>query len=186
MLADFKAEVTTAPTPSSDSGSETTDTAVLVTKFAVTLFRHEVVLFRADQISDSRIALRKISNAHVLSLIQPFPACAYDHARVKISITTTAVASRSKEIDGASSATPFVLAEAASMALLHKRNWLQAMHDLQKARNVVIVDASLQMWCIIGHDGRPITETRALEMRNITNKVVTIERHDSLLVAILK
>lgn len=65
----------------SNGASETTGTTVEATKFGVAHYRQEDVLIRVDLINDLEIALRKISDGYVLSLVQCLRANGFDHAK---------------------------------------------------------------------------------------------------------
>lgn len=77
--ADVIEEVIPMPTGSSDGASETTGTALQVTKIDVAQYHHENVLPKVNQINEPDIALHDISDAHILSFVQFFLAYGSDH-----------------------------------------------------------------------------------------------------------
>lgn len=127
------------PTAPSDDAIGTTGTAVGVTKLDVTHYRHLNVLFKVNRINNSEIALRKISDAHVLSLVLSFRAHGSDNTRGTRSVTTTAVESRYKEHENAASAIFRDLDEAVYVVLLGGWHQLQALRELWKAEKVAWV-----------------------------------------------
>lgn len=68
--ADVEGEVTWLSTATSDYFIETTGSAVRVTELNVAHYRHKDVLTMINQIKDLDIALRKISDVHVLFLVK--------------------------------------------------------------------------------------------------------------------
>lgn len=73
-----------------------------------------------------------------------------------------------------------------SVVPLNKKHWPQTIRNLQNARDVALVEVSLQMWCIMQHESRPITETVALKLGNFANKVTSIVCRGSTFVAKVK
>lgn len=82
------------------------------------------------------IALRNISDDHVLSLIKSFHAYGFDCARGKLSISDTTAASCLDDSEGALSTTPRNQYEAVSVVPLDGRHRHQTQLDLQKAGDV--------------------------------------------------
>lgn len=70
---DCGGEVTPAPAETSDGVSETTGTAVRVTKFDLAHYRHENEFPRVIQVNFPEIALRGIVGAHDINLVQSIP-----------------------------------------------------------------------------------------------------------------
>lgn len=124
------------PAAPSNGASITTCTAVRVKKFDVARYRHEDVLLGVNQIDDLEIALRKISNARVLSRVQFNSLYVFNHARRILSVTNTAAASSFEESKEDPSATPRIFGKTASVALLDGKHHLQAMRDLHEAEDV--------------------------------------------------
>lgn len=94
-----------------------------------------------SQINEPEILLCDISDAHTLILVKSFRVDRFNHAGRTLSVTTADAASRSGDSEGAPLATPCVLNEASSVVLLDGLNRLQALFNLQKAKNVTCVKA---------------------------------------------
>lgn len=136
-----KQEVTQVQIKPSGGDYETTDAAVLVSNFELAHYGHKDSLLRVHPINDPDIPLHDTSDAHVLSPVQFFQANGLDHTRETNFVTTTATATRSGTCEGAPSGAPLVHDEAASVVLLNRRHWLQALPDFQNAANVARVEA---------------------------------------------
>lgn len=119
-----------------------------MTEFDVTHYCHEDKLIRVNQINDPEILFHDTSDVRDLSLLKSFQIYSCDHARGILSVTTTAAASRFEESDGAPSAPPRDIDEAASVDQVVERRRLQALQNLQNAGDVVKVEASLLVWCV--------------------------------------
>lgn len=130
LSADVNGEYTEMATWPNDGGSETTGTALRVSKFDVTHYRQEEMLFRVKQINDPENLLRDVGNSHVLSLVHFFRTYTFIHARGAFSVTTTATVTNSKIFEGALSSTRRVLDEAVPVVLLERGHRLQALHEL--------------------------------------------------------
>lgn len=105
-------------------------------KGAAACYRHRNLLYKVSQINDPEISLRSINDAHLLSLLKPFCAKGFDHARGTIYVTNIATTTCSDACEGAPSSTPCDLDEAASVVFLNERHRLRELPDLQKAANV--------------------------------------------------
>lgn len=139
---------------SSDGASETTGTTVGVMKFGVAHFCYEDLFLRVHQIKDQEILQPGISNAQVLLVVQFFRLYRSEHARKRVSVATATMATRSEAYGGSPMATPRVLDKIASIILLDWRHQLQVLQDLQRAANVVWVEALLLVRRVTRHDGR--------------------------------
>lgn len=133
---------------------------MLVTKFDVAHYHHEYVPLSVNQTNNPEIPLHDICEAHVLSLVQFIRQYGFDYARGTLFVTNTAVANRFEESEGALSAISHGLDEAASVVLPDGRHRFQALHDLQKARNVSLVVAPLLVRCFTRHDSRQIAKRK--------------------------
>lgn len=118
--ADVEEKVVVVATASSDSASETTNTAVRVTRFDVAHYRYEDPLLILNQVNDSEIPLRESINGNVFSLVQTFRACGFGQAKARSSVKATVNTTCSEACDGALSSNSRVLEEAATVVLLDK------------------------------------------------------------------
>lgn len=144
------------------------------------------MLPRINHITDPETAIRDISDAHVHSLVPFFQVYVFNHARRTLSVKTTAAASSFKKSNAAPSATPLVLAKAASKVLLNEEHWIQALRYLQKAGDAACDEAPLLDRCVTRRNGRPIAKMEADKLRNLANKVNSIVRCDCSFVAVVK
>lgn len=99
--------------------------------------------------------------------------------RESLSVTTTATATSSKVYEGAPERTPRVFDEAPSVVLLHGKNRLQALRNLQKVADVASVEAPLLVRCIRRHDSHRIPKTEALKLSSLVNMVTSTVRRNS-------
>lgn len=97
-------------------------------------------------------------------------ACGFDHASGTLSVRTTAMASRSKECEGAVTDIPRVLDKAAFVVLLDEWHRLQPLLDFQKIEDVASVEALLQVLCAIKQDDGPFVELEALKLSNLAKR----------------
>lgn len=82
---------------------------------------------------------------------------------------------------------PFcVFNKEASVAQLDGSHELQVLGDPQKPEIFACVDALLLMQCATRQDGRPVTETDAIKLSTLENKVTRIVRRDSSFVVLAK
>lgn len=132
------------------------------------------------------MALGNICDAHIFSLVQSFytygsstgeqyPLSQPPPRRVAV-----------EESEGSPSPTPCVQDEAAPVVLQDGWHRLQAMRELQKEVHVFWVKALLRVRCVTRHDGRSITETEALKLSNLGNRITSNVRCDSSFVATVK
>lgn len=81
----------------------------------------------------------------------------------------------SKRVEAPPSVTSCVLYEAASLVLLDGRHRLQALCDIQKAKDVAQIRASLLVRCVTRNKGCSIAEQEALRLSNLSKKVTDIK-----------
>lgn len=177
------ADLATAP---DDGTSETTCTALWVKKFDVADYRHEDLLLKIDQIDDLEIPLPDMSDPHLFSLAQSFPLYRFNHARVKLSVATTATTTCSEGRECALSATTPVFDESPRVILLHGRHRLQPLREHQQTRNLACIKASLLVQCATEQNSGPIAKTKALKLINHSNKVSSIVRLGSPFIVVVK
>lgn len=72
------------------------------------------------------------------------------------------------------------------MVLLNGSHWLQALRDLQKSKDVALVEAFLLVRCVLLRDGLQLAKMETLKMQNVANNVTSIVHRDSSFVVVLK